>query len=606
MCGINGFTWEDENLINQMNRKTEHRGPDGTRRFLEQGISLGHNRLAIIDLDPRSSQPMESADGRYVIVFNGEIYNYRELKAELPLYPYKTEGDTEVILAAYAAWGTASFSRLSGIFAFGIWDRKEKKLIVARDHAGVKPLYFMRNEKGCAFSSELSALLPLSGASLDHEALDLYFSLLYVPHERTLVRDVKKLGAGMYLTCESGAAPRIERYRTTPQPEAEGVTKETVRRTIGGAVGAQLVSDRPVGVFLSGGFDSSIVLHHVMEHTGKAQTFTTGFELPEADSTEYEKFNADMYLARKTAVFYGTTHHEQLISLATVRDSLEEVFLAVDEPIANSANVPSYHLSKFAREHVVVALDGSGGDELFGGYDWYRLNRIAAYYKMLPLKVQHTLGHAHPLLHKMSLDSSDYYLASMGQEPDVLRRMVPGRDPHATARTYIEGRYGVPKKGETFLERMMDIHRTLWLVDESLTRTDKLGMAHGLEIRVPLLDTAVEALAARIPAPEKASFFTTKRPLKNAYRGVLPEHVYGQPKRGWFPPGAKWLRDPGIERALRSILSPGYYTGTSNLFDWDAVESMMDDHIARRGYYFKPLWALATFQVWARKHNIRA
>lgn len=603
MCGINGLLQNDAEAILRMSEETAHRGPDGTRTLAEDGISLGHNRLAIIDLDSRSAQPMESADKRYVIVYNGELYNYRELKRALVDYPYRTEGDTEVILAAYAKWGVKCFERLSGIFALGIFDRHERTLTIARDPRGVKPLYYVSNKGAFAFSSELRSLLKLVPAELNHNALALYFDLLYTPEPHTLIDGVKKLGAGMYAVVK-GDDIAIASYLLNVSAAPGRPTLEEIRGVIGKAVGAQLVSDRPVGVFLSGGFDSSIVLHHVIEHAGGADTFTTGFELPEREAGEYAKFNADMELARKTAQHYGTKHHEHMISLSEVRSSLEEVFGAVDEPIANSANVPTYHLSKFAREHVVVALDGSGGDEYFGGYDWYRLNRIADVMRRLPVPLQHIIERTHPTFGKMKADDAEYYLAFMGQSEKTLRAILRGVDARSTTRSYLRGRYK-DIDSQDFLERMMHIHRTLWLVDESLTRTDKLGMAHGLEVRVPLLDTAVVELAARIPAKDKATFTTTKKPLKDAYRGVLPAHIYGQPKRGWFPPGAKWLRDPGIADTLKHILSPQYYRGTETLFDWNEVTRLFDEHVERRGYHFKPLWALATFQVWARKQGVK-
>jgi asparagine synthase (glutamine-hydrolysing) len=284
MCAINGVTANDRSVVERMNEATKHRGPDGSRVWEGKGITLGHNRLAIIDLSDRALQPMHSTDGRYTIVFNGEIYNYRELRAELSSYSYNTESDTEVLLAAYIQWGNEMFSRLRGIFAFAVWDAQEEQLTLARDHMGVKPLYYRVEGDRLSFSSELSAFAE-SGTKLDHTALALYMEIQYVPSPRTLLDGVSKLRPGHAL-CFSHGKASIERYyapehgRGVPEHYAHrAVNATTLYQGIGNAVQRQLVSDRPIGMFLSGGLDSSIVLHHMCEHVKDVRTFSVDFEM---------------------------------------------------------------------------------------------------------------------------------------------------------------------------------------------------------------------------------------------------------------------------------------------------------------------------------------
>lgn len=602
MCGINGFLWKDEALIASMNAVTKHRGPDGTRAVVEEGVSLGQNRLAIIDLSAAADQPFESHDRRYLTVFNGEIYNFKELKKDLSDYPFRTEGDTEVIVAAFTKWGPTCFSRLRGMFTCAIWDREKKELTIARDPAGIKPFYYFWDGIKFMFSSEMQSLLSHVPRTLNRDVLSIYFSLLYVPGPETLNKNIYKLEPSSYGVVSGG---KLSLYTYTPNvSKVENYENSTVRSVIGHAVESQLVSDRPVGVFLSGGFDSSIVLHHVKESAGKAETFTTGFELPPSALEEEEKFNRDLVLARKMAEIYGTKHHEHVISLRDVEESFEEVIGAIDDPVANSALFPTYHLSKFAKEHVTVALDGSGGDELFGGYNWYKINRLTDYFKRFPGFVQKRMQPLHPIVTKMLRKDAEYYLSFMGQEEKILDGLLKRKNAHMDTKRYITERYFAAPDDISITEKMMHIDQHMWLVDESLMRSDKMSMAHGLEMRVPLLDDTVVMLAKSIPAQGKVTPFTTKRILRNAYRGILPDHLYDEPKRGWFPPGAKWLRDPKIAAVVESILSKEYYAPTKDLFDWEYARGLLVDHQSKKGYYFKPLWALVTFQIWARRNKI--
>ncbi len=598
-----------------MNTVTKHRGPDGTDIFCAPDVTLGHNRLAIIDLDSRARQPMATSDGRYVIVFNGEIYNYRELKEALSDYAYKTESDTEVILAGYAAWGADIFSKLNGMFALAIWDTQTKTLVLARDPVGIKPLYYHYAEGKLVFSSELTGVLKyIREPHINVDALNMFFDLMYVPGPHTLVAGLLKLQPSTYMTLTNGVMTQVV-YQTNVI-EKKGAT---LLKTISDSVKRQLVSDRPVGVFLSGGLDSSIVLHHVMEHEGKADTFTIGYDLPESEKTNVEnfdeKFNRDMYLAKKTAEHYGTRHHEYTIRLQDIEENLVHILESIDEPIGNPTIIPTYLLSKFAREQVVVALDGSGGDELFGGYEWYKITTMRTWLPTFVWKLLTPLGRK---LKKMSTPLNErWYHAFMAGASKVRPLVLTS----AYCRPYVGDKDATKQAGDptiqhikhTFfngeqinsVQHLMDIDRSMWLVDESLMRSDKMSMAHGLEMRVPLLDLTTVSYANQMDVRKKVSWRDSKIALKAAYKEILPRHLFNQPKRGWFTPGAKWLREERIIKKMREILSKEYNPRTERVFNWEYVSNeLIAGHLNRGGYHSKTLWGLMMFQVWAKKNNI--
>lgn len=601
MCAINGITTEDSAVVARMNAATRHRGPDGTQVWVGNGITLGHNRLAIIDLDPRSSQPMHSADGRYTIVFNGEIYNYRELRIEIgDRYIFTTEGDTEVLLAAYMVWGEAMLERLRGIFAFAIWDSTEQTLLLVRDHMGVKPLYYTLKSGVLSFSSELQGLLPYGG-TLDRSALALFLEFQYVPSNRTFLNAVQKLPPGHMLRYSKGVAD-VQCYFNHLHKENKTYTN-SLYQTIDSAVKRQLVSDRPVGVFLSGGFDSSIVLHHTRQHMEHVQTFSIGFD----DVDEGGKYNADACLAEQTAQYYGTAHTTFRLKSSDVAKEIEHIYQVLDEPVSTSTSVSQYFLNQWVREAgVVVAFGGDGGDELFGGYTRHRAIMASLLFQKLPHCVQDVIGLAHPRGKKLQIPLyTPLHLALMATNDSAIQSiLVDDLYTMQTARTFLEEKYRTIPEGMHPLEVYMRVDRHTWLADHSLTRSDRTSMIHGIEFRVPLLDIDVVAYADGLPARVKSDPFTGKKIIRETYKRYLPQHLYSQPKRGWLSPGAKWFRDPNINEVIRAILSSEYYNGLDGLFDWKKVESMLDGHCSRGHYAFHPLWSILILQIWARKHNI--
>lgn len=609
MCAINGFNFENKELAEKMNKATSHRGPDGTGVFVDSGISFGHNRLSIIDLSEAAGQPMTNQDGNLIIIFNGEIYNFHELKEELKSsYLFKTKSDTEVILAAYQKWGEDCVSRLNGMFALAIWDKLKKKLFLARDHFGIKPLYYFWDGKKFIFSSEIKAILEHGiERKLNKEAFNHYLRVLYTPAPLTMFQGIYKMEPGSIATLKDGVF-NVKKYW---EPKSEIVNRsekeieKSLREKIEEAVSRQLVSDRPLGVYLSGGMDSSIVLNCVTKERKNIDTFSVGFEL--SLDEESNKFNRDFNLARKTASFYGTNHHEVLVSPEEVAGYLEKAVWHLDEPISNATVVPMMKLAEYAKSKGVhVVLGGDGGDELFGGYERYRLSLMASYFGQLPEFLRDILGYLSKVFQKLDTKKGiERFSLFMFQKDDILESVVE-KDFFGTDSTanFFDSKFFHKKSTPLFEKNFMETDLQSWLPDESLARSDKTGMSSALETRVPLLDIDVAEFAISMPLKSKISLLGTKIALKNAFRKELPPHLFGQPKRGWFSPAAKWLRHPEFAKYADEVLSPDYYNPTKQLFKWGEIKQMLKMHQEKKKYNLTTLWAILTFQIWAKQYNI--
>lgn len=599
MCGIAGFNWNDPGLGKIMGDTLSHRGPDAEGVFSEDKVTLASRRLAVIDLSASANQPMESADGRYVITYNGEIYNFQELRRELESsYRFRTHSDTEVILAGYKIWGKEVAARLNGMFAFAIWDKEEESLFCARDQMGIKPFYYFwdpSTNSGPAgkfiFASEIKAILKHDiPRILDQESFNQYLRVLYVPEPRTMIKGISKLPPGSTLTLKDDAL-KIERFFVPTRTERTwdyDSAKKAVRESVMAAVKRQLVADVPVGIYLSGGIDSSTVLASVSAEKKNVKTFSIGFELDEGE--EKEKFNRDFELARETSRHFGADHHPLTINIKDVADGLEEVIASIDDPISNPTAIPMAHLSRFAKREVTVALSGDGGDELFGGYERYRLSKLRGLLVLAPwIKGQSALDR---------LELFEF------QKDPLLRRVVSKSHlkPAAIVKKSFE-RY-IPSGNAT--EGLMIADLRSWLPDQALALGDRMSMRGSLEQRVPFLDMEVVNLSMSLPLSYKVGFKNTKKILKDAFRGDLPEELFREPKRGWFSPGAKWLRRPEIQRITKEILTSGYYPPSAGLFNWPAVHEVLDNHISKREYNLTVIWAILTFQIWARQYGIKS
>lgn len=600
MCAINGFTYEDESAIRAMNAATTHRGPDGTGHWCADGISLGHNRLAIIDLSPKGAQPMVSRKG-IVITFNGEIYNYKELRAELTDYPFVSESDTEVIVAAYERWGSQAFEKLNGIFALALWDPRSRELILARDRVGIKPLYYTEHQGKFLFSSEIRGLFTHHiPRRINRDALVHYLRVLYVPAPHTMLEGVYKLLPGHVLTYKDGTY--TTRSFVPSAPPVGGATRASLRSTIESAVKRQLVSDRPVGVYLSGGFDSSIMLHAASHVHPAINTYSISFNLGEGHP-RHEIFSADAALARESAKHFGATHHELALSVQDAHELFEEMIAHLDEPIGNPTAIPMLALARFTKPTATVVLGGDGGDELFGGYERYRYSLISTYYRALPSFIR-TLTNLHPTLRKLDTPPGvERFAQFFFQKDKELTRVLKAPLNLGATRDFFAKEFFTPIESD-FESQFMNVDRRSWLVDESLMRTDKMAMASAVEVRVPLLDNEVVEYASRLTRAQKVTPFNTKVLLKEAFKEVLPAYLYHQPKRGWFSPGGEWVKMEPFRSRTDTILSAEYYAPTAEVFNWEEVKAMLARHREGSEYHMPMLWALLTLQAWVKKHNV--
>ena len=593
-----------------MNLVNRHRGPDDSGKFSEDGVSFGSNRLKIIDLSDKAAQPMKSFDEREVIVFNGEIYNFKELKDELKsFYPFKSESDTEVVLASYRKWGSDCVKKFNGIFAFAIWDRSRREIFLARDHIGVKPLYYYLNGGKFIFSSEIKSILehPIS-RRLNLEAFNQYLRVLYVPEPLTMFEGIYKFPQASRAFYKDGKL-NIEKYWSVEPGNYLDISKthveEELRNRIQQSVKTQLISDRPLGIYLSGGIDSSVVLASASKIRSAIDTFSVGFELKEEE--QKEKFNADFKLAKKTASFFGSNHHEVLIKPSEVFDLFEKSAWFTDEPISNPTAVSMLKLSGFSKEKVDVVLTGDGGDELFGGYDRYRLSLAASLFQKIPHFLRSPFN-LNSWFKKLNTPAGiERFRLFMFQKDDILNRVISSDYfNYDISKSFFEKKYfNQIIENTKFEETFMNVDRQTWLTDFALMLGDKLSMASGVEARVPLLDKNLVEFAARIPLKYKVGFFNTKKILKDAYKGRIPDFLLNQPKRGWFSPGAKWLRMDEMRLVAEEILSDGYYSETAPLFNWPEVKEVFKMHLISKEYNLTILWAILTFQIWARRYNIK-
>jgi asparagine synthase (glutamine-hydrolysing) len=584
MCGINGFNFNNRELIEKMNKKIWHRGPDGEGVYIDDNISLGHRRLSIIDLSENGKQPMFNENKSLCLIFNGEIYNFEEIRNSLKEKGHRffSNTDSEVILHLFEDHKEDCVKFLNGIFAFAIWDIKNKELFLARDRIGVKPLYYFYQEGKFIFSSEIKAILEHNiKREIDPDALNHYFRLMYVPAPLTMFKNIYKLPQAHWLKLKGGKF-KTEKYwdiEDFDETESKGEIIEKIRELMKKSVKGQLISDRPVGVFLSGGIDSTSVLGITREFKkDKIKTFSVGFKINDPN----DKFNADFKLARETAKFYNTEHHELSVDTKNVLDNLEKVIYHIDEPIAEPTQIATFLLSEMAKKEVAVVLGGDGGDELFGGYKRY-------YYS-------HVLNKYMPVAPNFLM--AEIYAKFMSQkEPEIDKVLNKDVDDKTTTRRFIGKKTKNYRVG--FAENFMLTDMNAWLVDESLMRTDKMTMAHGLEQRVPILDHYLVELSVKIPGKYK---MTDKNQGKaifiEAMKQYLPSHVLGsERKKTWQTPMSEWLRTD-LNKFATEILSAEYCSESKEYLNFKRINEMFQEHIKREKYNLDLIWATIVFQVW--------
>jgi len=618
MCGINGFNFNQPDLIKRMNKRIRHRGPDQEDFYYTDGFSLGHTRLSIIDLSDNAKQPMFNEDKSLALVYNGEVYNFQELREKLVKKGHRfiSQSDTEVILHLYEDYGPECVNYLNGIFAFAILDAKKKEFFLARDRIGVKPLYYYFNpaQAQFIFSSEIKAILehPIT-REIDLNAFNHYFRLHYVPHPLTIYKNIYKLPPANYLIFKNNQVDLREYWQINDLEniESEQEIIEQIQSLMKDSVKGQLISDRPVGIFLSGGIDSTSILGIVnkLGHK-KINTFSVGFDFKSGEN----KFNFDLDIARKVSQDYQTDHHELLISGKDMLDNVEKVIYHLDEPVSNATQIATFLLSRFAKEKVAVALGGDGGDELFGGYPRYNYSQLASQWQKLPkilrksilanlsLKALEKYLKKENLFQKLNtLPGVERYLMFMSQKDNVLEEVLnPEYFKKDLTKDFYQERYFQKWPQNDFEKHFMLTDVETWLVNESLMRTDKMTMAFGLEERVPILDHRLVELSAKISSKYKIRG-EGKTIFKKAMKEYLPDYVLAAPKRGWFSPVAKWLRTD-LKDFAYEVLSENYSPATDQYFNFPEIRKMLDDHISKERYNLTCLWILITFQVWAKQN----
>jgi asparagine synthase (glutamine-hydrolysing) len=618
MCGIAGWlnldgAPADAHRLARMTRRIAHRGPDGEGLYVDGPLALGHRRLAVLDLTDAGAQPMASADGRLRITYNGELYNFRALRAELEAAGarFRSRTDTEVILAAYERWGVDCLSRFNGMFAFALWDAPAQRLWLVRDRLGVKPLFYRLSPGRLSFASEAKAVLVADDAPprLNDEALSQFLALNYTPAPHTLFEGVRQLLPGQWMTCTADGRVQTRTYWQIPTDEdTPPQPAQRLTALLEDAVQLRLVSDVPVGAFLSGGLDSSAIVGWMRRHhTSPVDTFTAAFEEP-----SYNEAPA----ARLAAQAFGARHHERTVTSADVR-LLPQIVWHSEELTADSSMLALYRVAELARRHVTVVLSGDGADELFGGYPTYLATQLAGWYRRVPASIRD--GVVRPLVERLPGDPRKASLESQ------LRRFVAGRldtpaQAHASWRTiFSEAEQGAlwpgaarwPSAASHYQPWFADAGRRgvtacalaadlgFYLPNDILAKLDRMTMAWGLEARTPYLDYRVVEFAARLPARVRRGWpWQSKALLRRATRGVVPAAIRRRRKAGFNVPVTRWLQ-ADQRRFVEAQLLDRRPTVLA-MFRRAELERLVREHVEGRADRSHQLWGLLALSIWSQ------
>jgi len=617
MCGIAGIYDPEHSLgistdvLRRMSGVIRHRGPDD-EGFHEDGVvALAMRRLSIIDLQT-GKQPVSNEDGTVHAVYNGEIYNFRELRADLQSrgHTFRTRTDSEVIVHAYEEEGIDCVQRFRGMFAFALWDSRTRRFFLARDRLGIKPLHYLARDGSLIFGSEIKSILchPKVPREVDLEALDYFFTYRYIPDPLTIFRDIRKLPPGHLLEAGDGRIT-LRRYWEVPEPDEDTARDPALSRRLleelDDAVRMRLVSDVPLGAFLSGGVDSSAVVAAMAQAQKEpVKTFSIGFEEKAFDEGAY---------ARITAARYGTDHHERVVNAADF-DLLNENVGSFDEPFGDISSIPTHLLSGMAREKVTVALSGDGGDELFAGYERYGVDRAFARLDFLPLSLRRSLfgalASAWPAslrgrawVERFSHARIERYLVSGSSlrrrerhdlyAPDLMAQLGP-ESPQEQMLVHWEAR----RRGDP-LDRLLYLDIKTYLPGDILTKVDRMSMANSLEVRVPILDHRFVELAMRIPARIKLAGGVGKKIFREAISGRVPRQVLNRPKHGFNVPVLGWLKGPMAPYTDEILLDSR--TAGRRYFNQNWVASLLGNPRLRAANIYK-VWLLLVFELWHRRY----
>ncbi|MDS1309925.1 asparagine synthase (glutamine-hydrolyzing) [Marinobacter xiaoshiensis] len=631
MCGLAGFLRTastpgreaHQGWLDNMGQAILHRGPDAGSTWLDDAVGLVHRRLSILDLSDAGTQPMVSNSGRYVIAYNGEIYNFQELRDDLISqgHSFRTRTDTEVLLALYEIHGPECLQLLNGMFALAIWDRTARKLFLARDRLGKKPLYFYEANGQFAFASELKALTPAPfvKTELRHDAIKDFFAYQYVADPKTIYKNVHKLAPGHWLETD-GTHTHQQQYWDvsfgSPSSASLDELQDGLYNLIDDAVRLRMVSDVPLGAFLSGGIDSSAVVGLMAGHTSTpVTTCAIGFDSKRFDEVRW---------AKKVADQFKTDHHEFTVK-DNVADSLASIARFFDEPFADPSFVPTYFVSQLARQKVTVALAGDGGDENFAGYSKYYTDQVENRLRgLFPAGIRHNLfpglarlaglinsgptRKAKSLLGTLALDPDEaFFITNSFFRRDVwndlvtgeLKRETQGYDPADITRAHYKN-----ADTDDHLSSILYTDIKTYLPGDILVKVDRMSMANSLETRAPLLDYRVVEYAAQIPAALKLNGKEKKYILKKAFERMLPEDILYRKKMGFSVPLAHWLRHelrPTVEQLLLSSNS-----GVANFFEPAGIRNLWQRHLAGDDQFTQELWSLLAFELWWQQYQVSA
>jgi asparagine synthase (glutamine-hydrolysing) len=615
MCGIAGITWKDEALVARMTKVIAHRGPDQDGIYTDEFVSLGHRRLSIIDLSEHGRQPMSNEDGSIWVTFVGEIYNFQELRPVLEGlgHTFRSRTDTEVIVHAYEEYGPACVERFNGMFAFAVWDKKRRELILARDRLGVKPLYYYAQDERLVFASEIKAIVqvPEVKREINPQALYHYVGYEFVPAPDTMFRQVHKLPPGHYLRYKDGKTEMVRYWdlQFRQQAHSREYYEQTLRDMLTESVRKRLISDVPLGVFLSGGLDSSAVVA-LMSRCGvdPIQTFSLGYDDPSFSELDY---------ARVVAKQFGTTHREIIIDPITP-NLIETAVWHLDEPMTDLSTIPFYLICKKAREHVTVCLSGEGGDEVLVGYDRFKASKANGYYGLLPEWIRR--GVIAPLVNALPDQPQKKGLVNVAKRfvqggllPDEAGHMrwqyfgLPAddlqlfgkdvlaeitSDPFAPVRAH-----ALRCNSTQRLDREIYVDLKFTMPESVLMKVDKMSMAHALEVRVPFLDYQFVEFCATIPGDLKLEGFTTKGIFRSAMKGILPDVIRGRGKQGYSLPIKNWLRQE-LREYMTDLLTSSPLM--SEAFNMSYIRQLIREHEDYRANHNHILWALINLAIWHR------
>lgn len=615
MCGIVGFNWQDIQLATAMSNALVHRGPDQDGVYTDEQVSLAHRRLSIIDLSRHGRQPMSNEDGSVWVTYNGEIYNFPELRETLEAkgHAFRSRTDTEVIVHAYEEYGPDCVTRFNGMFAFALWDKNKRELILARDRLGIKPLYYYLNNQKLIFASEIKAILQASDVEreVNPQALYHYIGYEFVPAPDTMFRYIHKLPQGHYLRYRDGQVELKEYWdvRFHIEGHSPEYYEEKMRDLLTDSVQKRLISDVPLGVFLSGGLDSSTLVA-LMSRCGvePIQTFSIGYADPSFSELDYAQVIAKQF----------KTQHRELIIDPITPDLIEEAVWHLDEPMTDLSTIPFYLICKKAREYVTVCLSGEGGDEVLVGYDRFKASKANGYYAFLPQWMRQEI--IAPLVTALPDQAQkkgainilkrfiqggllpeeaghirwQYFGASEldGQlfAKDILSEIT--RDPFAPIR-YHAARCNSNGR----LDREIYVDLKFIMTDSILMKVDKMSMAHALEVRVPFLDHRFVDFCATIPGDSKLRGFTTKAIFRSAMKDILPDTICKRGKQGYSLPIKNWLRQELRDYMTEVLMTSPLMKGAFNL---NSIERLIREHQEYRANHNHILWALMNLAVWHR------